>query len=310
MNDNQKEWIRELKAEGYSSRAIADITGLSKSGINYYLNGRKSRQKPQTDGPRILLFDLENTPSIGAAFQRWQVNLSQDHIVREGGCLISACWKFVGEDKIYSAVQTPKEARADNDVSILCQLYEAWDSADMVVAHNAKRFDVPLFKTRLLLAGLPPPKTVKVIDTLRIVKGLKFNSNKLDSLCEVLGIGRKMEHEGIRLWLDCMEGDKKALKKMLNYNEQDIVLLEELYHAVKAFDSNPHNAAHYFDGSEARCPVCGSLDLTPTGHLVYTPVSEFPEVQCGDCGHRSRTRQAVNSKEKRANLLITPRAIG
>ena len=309
MNSNQTEWILELKAQGMSSREIASIVGCSKSTVNYVIKGRPKKNQ-RLDGPRILFFDLENTPSIGASFQRWKVNLSQDSIIREGGSLLSACWKFNGDTKVTKAVLTSAEAIKDNDARIICELYEAWEQADMVVAHNAKRFDVPLFKTRLLYLGLPPPKTVKVIDTLEIVKKLKFNSNKLDSLCRTLDIGSKMEHEGIELWLNCMAGNGKALKKMVDYNEKDVLLLEELYHIIKPFDTNPHNAAHFFKDNKQRCPVCGSENLTPTGSMVYTPVSEFEELSCGDCGHRSRKRNVLNSKEKRASLLVTPKASG
>jgi rRNA maturation endonuclease Nob1 len=96
---------------------------------------------------------------------------------------------------------------------------------------------------------------------------------------------------------------------MVDYNEQDVALLERVYMRLRAFDNRPANAGHFFEDAhnEHRCPVCGSDDVEYTGNSVYTPVSEFAEVVCNDCGHRSRTRQAKNSKEKRNSLLITAR---
>ena len=64
LNDNQKEWIDRLHEIGFSSREIAERTGVSKSAINYHLNGRNKKSKPPTSGPRVLLFDVESTPSI------------------------------------------------------------------------------------------------------------------------------------------------------------------------------------------------------------------------------------------------------
>lgn len=308
LNDSQKDWIQWYADLGYSSREIERRTGVSKSAINYFLNGRETAKKSlPTNGPRILLFDLESTPSIVAAFKRWKVNIGPESVIREGGHLLSACYKFLGDKKVTRLVLTPKEAKEGNDARIVAELYEAFEQADIVVGHNAGAFDVPLFKTRLLDNGMPPPKTVKVIDTLKIAKTLKFNSNKLDSLGHYLEVGRKIPTEGMKLWLDCMNGDKEALKKMLDYNEQDVILLEDVYLRIRAFDTNPVNAGQYHDDDKQHCPVCGSTDLTHTGNNVYTQVSQFDEVLCNDCGHRSRTRTPKNSKSQRSNLLITPK---
>jgi DNA-directed RNA polymerase subunit RPC12/RpoP len=306
LNDNQKEWITRLSELGFSSREIQARTGISKSAINYYLNGRSKPAVKQKDGPRILLFDLESAPSIVAAFKRFKVNIGSESVVREGGYIISACYKFLGEDKMTKLVQTPKEAKEGDDSRIVANLYVAFEEADLVVGHNAERFDVPLFKTRLIANGFPPPPTVKTVDTLKIAKTLKFNSNKLDSLGHYLDVGRKVETSGMGLWLRCMDGDRQALKTMLEYNEQDVNLLEQVYLKLRAFDIKPANAGQYFKDNEVHCPVCGSTDLDFTGNTVKTSVSEFPEVACNDCGHRSRTRQSTSTKESRAKLLVTP----
>lgn len=319
-----------LKDEGLSSRAIAAILGIGKSTVNDIWNRKNSNSTENTDwvwnvpelkyepesvafvkvkqkGPRILFFDLESTPSIVATFGRWKQNIGTESVLREGGFLLSACWKYLGDDEVTKVVLSADEATKGDDVRIVCALYEAFEEADIVVAHNAARFDVPLFKTRLISHGMPPPKTVKVVDTLQIAKTLKFNSNKLDSLGNYLDVGRKLETTGMSLWLRCMDGDVEALKTMVDYNEQDVRLLERVYMRLRAFDTRPANAGHYHDDNLCRCPVCGSPDVEATGNSVFTPVSEFTEVVCNDCGHRSRTRLTMNSKEKRENLLITAR---
>lgn len=300
-----------------SSRSIAALLNISKSTVNNIIN-RKNKEiddfewellpyDTKQHGPRILFFDLESTPSIVATFGRWKQNIGTESVLREGGFLLSACWKYLGEDTVTKMVLTPEQAIAGDDTSIVCGLYEAFEQSDIVVAHNAARFDVPLFKTRLISHGMPPPKTVKVVDTLQIAKGLRFNSNKLDSLGNYLDVGRKIETTGISLWIRCMHGDQSALKEMVDYNEQDVILLERVYMRLRAFDTRPANAGHYFSDDYHRCPVCGSTHIEPTGSSVFTPVSEFAEVLCNDCGHRSRTRTIINSKEKRKNLLITAR---
>ena len=299
---NQEKQIRELFEKGYSGRKIAYQIGLSKSAVNRFLSKSNLRTARK---PRILFLDLENAPSVVAAFQRWDVNISQDHVIEEGGWLISACWKFLGEDKVSYCLVTPEEARNRDDSRVVASLYEAVEQADVVIAHNLKKFDWPLFKTRLLMNGFPPPPTVKLVDTLRIAKSLKFNSNKLDSLGEVLEIGRKKQNAGITLWLECMEGKTGSLLDMLEYNEEDVELLERLYLKIRAWDGTAPNLAMYKDDTLHRCPICTSSDVYKTGNVVYTAASAFEEVQCGHCGHRSKIKGNLLSKEKRNSLIST-----
>lgn len=290
--------IIELKNDGYSSRQIANIVGGSKSGVNELLN------RLTNSGPRVLMFDLENAPSVAAAFQRFNVNLTPSHIIQEGGWLISASWKWLGKEKIEGSVLTPSEALAQDDSRIVQEMADQFEQADFVVAHNGKRFDVPLLRARILKNKLRPMKTVRVIDTLIIARSMKFESNKLDSLCNYLDIGRKIETTGIGLWMRCMNGDKKSLADMLKYNKQDVSLLEELYLELRPFDRTGPNYGQYYSDDKMHCPACGSTDLESTNNRVYTNVSQFQEYVCNDCGHRSRTRGSVNSKQQRANLLM------
>jgi transcriptional regulator with XRE-family HTH domain len=299
--------IIHLLKLGQSQRQVAKVVGCSKSTVQAVAQKETKGLSP-TKAPKILLFDLENAPSIVAAFQRFNVNIGPDSVITEGGFLLSACWKFLDETKITKMVLTPQEAIVSDDSRIVAALYEAFEKADIVVAHNGRRFDVPLFKTRLIANGMPPPKTVKIIDTLQIAKKLKFNSNKLDSLGHYLEVGRKIPTEGMSLWLRCMDGDRKALSKMLEYNEQDVILLEEVYLKLRAFDLLPPNLAVFYDDDTPRCPACGSVHLTTTGNSVYTSVSKFEEIVCDDCGHRSRTRKALNSTNKRKTMLASPKA--
>lgn len=306
LTEQEKHHIDRMVAVGRSGRYIAAEIGRSKTTVNNYLKSKTT--STEKTGPKILLFDLENAPSLVATFGRFNVNIGPDSVITEGGFLLSGCWKFLGEAKMTKLVLTPEEAKNQDDSRIVAALYEAFETADVVVAHNGKRFDVPLFKTRLIANNMPPPKTVKVIDTLMIAKRLKFNSNKLDSLGNYLNVGRKVPTEGMSLWLNCMNGDKKSLDKMLAYNEQDVHLLEEVYLKLRAFDMLPPHLGLYYSDDTARCPACGSLHLTPTGKSVYTSVSEFEELVCDDCGHRSRTRKAINSSTKRKNTPASPKA--
>jgi transposase-like protein len=300
--DKVKEILR-LKEQGLSSRQIAGILDVSKTAVNDWVARSSIFQEESKKQPRLLVFDVEIFPSIAATFGRFNQTIGHNNVIREGGAIVSAAWKYYGDIGVTSVVMTPEEAIKDDDTRVVCELYEAFERADAVIVHNAN-FDLPVFKARLALHRMPMHKTVKIIDTYKISKGMRFNSRKLDSLADYFNAGRKVTHEGINLWIRCMNGDDEALDLMKRYNEQDIVLLEEVYNCIKAYDNKPVNLGQYFEDNEHHCPACGSTDIASTGNLVYTEVSAFDEVKCNSCGHRSRKRVQRNSKEKRSNLLM------
>jgi len=303
--DYQKKSIKELHEFGYSSRNIADILNISKSGVNCLLKRlSKEQDESEVKSPNLLYLDIETAPCIAAVFGRFNINLSQANIVENGGQLISACWSWNDEEEVQGVVMTPEEARSRDDSRIVAELYEAIENADVLVWQNGNNFDLKKIKTRCILNGLPPPKTCKTADTLLIAKQLGFPSNRLDSLGDYLGVGRKQENSGISLWLDCLAGIPEALDEMFEYNKQDVLLLRDVYKKIRAFDNKHPNLGQYYNDGKIHCTVCGSTDLEHTGHSVYTQVSEFAEVQCKGCGHRMRERTNLKGKEQMKNTLM------
>lgn len=298
--------IVELYKQGLSSRQIAKRMKISKTGVNQVLN-RTVRLKPEifeTEGAKILYLDIETAPCIAAVFGRFNINLSPAHIIENGGQLISVAWAWNDEPKVYGAVMTPTEAKKRDDFRVLAQMYDAIEEADILVYQNGDRFDLPKIKTRCIYYELPPPKVCKTVDTLKIAKQLGFPSNRLDALGDYLGVGRKQPNSGISLWLDCLAGDEDALAEMFEYNKQDVLLLRDVYKRIRAYDMRHPNMQHYYSDENKRCTVCGSENVHATGHSVFTQVSEFAEIQCGDCGHRMRERTNLKTKEKMKNTLM------
>lgn len=304
--------IMVLHKLGMPSRKISQTlfgTESKKSTINNVLNRgvngvSKGSYELRKNSPRILFIDFETLPSTAVVFGRFNLNLSPKHIIEEGNQILSASWCFLDDEDVTGIVMTKEEVKVRDDSRVVACVYEVLQSADIVVAQNGDKFDIPLFKTRCIVNNFPPIKRFKTIDTLKIAKQLKFDSNSLDSVASALGLGSKMSHTGIKLWIDCMNGDLKALQEMLQYNRQDVRLLREVYLKLRPYDNRHPNISLYYTGNEVRCPVCGSEDIHPTGNSVFTSVSEFQEVACNDCGHRSRTRNNINSKDKRKNTLM------
>lgn len=314
MQLTSPEWLdkyNELVASGLSQRQACAILGIARATVYDTLkkiednNNIAEGEKPK--GMRVLLLDLETSPTLAYVWRRWKQNIGSNQVEKEGSYMLTAAWKWLGEDKMHCAFA--KDPVEGDDSNICALLYEAIENSDVIVAHNLNGFDYPILNARMIQNSFPPMKTVKKIDTLAIAKKhFRFNTNKLDDLGKYLGVGRKIDTGGFELWHKTIKGDNEAFCQMMDYNKQDVLLLEQVYLKLRAFDTNPAaNAGHYYEDSLSRCPVCGSSDVEETGNNVYTPVSRFAEMVCNGCGHRSRQRHNISDIEKRRGMLITPK---
>ena len=186
-------------------------------------------------------------------------------------------------------------------------MFELYEQADAVLAHNSLGFDAKVVNARALYNNFPPMPKVKILDTLALAKKhLKLPSNKLDSIGEFLGLGRKLSTNGISLWRKVQEGDTEAMNRMVTYCEQDVNLLHDIYIRMRAFGSagSDFNAGLYYNDDLPRCRTCGSTDIEDTGRTTETSMNVFDEVRCNSCGAVHRHRTPKTTKEKRKNLII------
>src|SRR4029078_8668904 len=88
---------------------------------------------------------------------------------------------WLGERKMLSDRLTPREAKNQNDKRIVKNLWKLLNEADVVIAHNGDRFDLPKINARFLIHQIKPPSHYETIDTLKTARR-KFGltSNKLD----------------------------------------------------------------------------------------------------------------------------------
>ncbi len=233
----------------------------------------------------ILLLDIETFPNVGYSWGKWEQNIIE--FLRNWYVLCFA-YKWVGEKKINVVALSDFRGYkpGGDDRKLVERLKELLDRADIVIAHNGKKFDIKKINTRFIQYGITPPSPYLVIDTLQIARqNFSFNSNKLDDLGRDLGIGRKMEHEGFPLWLRCADGDKKAWYKMKKYNKMDIILLEKLYLKERPWLKNNINLDVF--SPITICPKCGSSNLQSRGQ-TYSKNMTYHQYYCKDCHGWSR----------------------
>lgn len=166
----------------------------------------------------------------------------------------------------------------EDDSALVKDLWELFNTADILIAHNGDRFDIRKANARFIAHKLPPPSPYRTIDTLKIARRhFKFDSNKLDDLGDYLGVGRKLKHSGYELWLGCMAGDSKSWGVMKKYNKQDVNLLESVYLALRPWAKTHPTIS--FTG----CPNCSSTNLQKRG-IEITKTHKRQRYQCQDCG--------------------------
>jgi len=257
---------------------------------------------------KILIIDIETAPIRAYVWGIWNQNIGTQMIDSDWFCLTwSAKWLF--EDKIYSGKLTSKEAIKQDDKRIIKGIWGLLNEADIVIAHNGKKFDIPKLNQKFLIYKLNPPLPYQLIDTLdHIRKQFKFTSNKLDYVNQVLNLTRKTEHEGFPLWEKCYKGDAKALNTMLEYNIGDVKILEETYLNIRAWIKPHPNLGLFILDELERCPTCGSDDLIEEGKDYHTTVNIFPSLRCKNCGASGRRRLSkLTVTEKRTVLVSLPK---
>lgn len=215
-------WLLRAKhfEQGMSFRALGREHGYDKETVADAIR----RIEVPAAQKRILVVDIETMANLCWTWGTWQQNVAPKQIVKHKRT-ISFAAKWVGGKKVYFSSEYH-----DGIDKMRADVWWLLDEADAVVGYNSKRFDIKHLNTEFKLAGKPPPSHFQHIDLYQITKReFAFGSNKLESVADRLGLGKKREHEGFGLWLKCEAGDEDAWKRMRDYNVQDVKLTEKLF---------------------------------------------------------------------------------
>lgn len=249
--------------------------------------------------PKILLFDIETAPMKAFVWERWKQNIALNETISEWFIL---CWsaKWLYSNEVMGESVTKEEVANEDDSRIVKDLWKLFDEADIVVAHNGNRFDIPKVNSRFVIHGLTPPSSYFKVDTCNVAKyTFGFSSNKLDALASYFGVPNKLE-TSFELWKDCLNGSEEALKYMLEYNKKDVEILEQVYLRLRPFIKGHPNIQNLVD--KVCCCKCGSEKLERLeGKYYYTSVSKFQLYRCRECGAVVRGRKNLASKVQNVN---------
>jgi rRNA maturation protein Nop10 len=258
---------------------------------------------------KILTIDIETSPVVAAMWGIRKQYVSHTSIIRDWHLLTFAA-KWLSNDDVVKHKLSVDEVRNEDD-SRLCIL--AWDmlnEADIVIAHNGDRFDFKKLNSRFYKHNMIPPSSYQSIDTLKTAfSTFAHTSSKLDYLLNFKDMGGKTDNGGMSLWMSCIgHGEtgcdyeiEKSMDEMLDYNVNDVVILEQHYLDVRPWIKNHPNLPLYDDINTERCKACGSDDIKWIGK-AYTPANRYSEYRCNSCGHIGRSRNSELTPNKRKTL--------
>lgn len=239
-------------------------------------NNEERKHAMAQHAAKILLYDIETSPNLGYIWGKWEQNVIEYETEWE---LLSVAHKWLGQRTVEAYGQ---DTMSQED--LVKHVHGLFESADVVIAHNGDRFDQRKMNAKFIEFGLMPPEPYKTVDTLKVAKKyFAFNSNKLDDLGRILGVGRKVSTGGFALWKGCMQGDPAAWKKMLRYNKQDVALLEKVYTKLRPWIDN-HPALNTMTDRPTACPKCNTEGKMQARGFATTKIAKRQRYQCGGCG--------------------------
>jgi hypothetical protein len=231
--------------------------------------------------PKIAFFDVENAPSLGWFYDPYKEN----NIVatEQPWFMLSFAWKRPKIEKITCRAlpDYPGYSRdKTNDKKLICDLWELFDSHDILIGHNIGRFDCRKANSRFLAHGMKPPSPYIIHDSLKEVRKISFeDSNRLGSLSVKWGFGDKLPTQGWDTWHGCINGNTAAWRVMKQYNKIDTLRAEQVWGVIAPWKKT------YGPGATSKIcpsPLCGSLDV-----ILRGPVRGGPKhnITCKTCGH-------------------------
>lgn len=239
---------------------------------------------------KVLILDIETAPNIAYVWAAWKQNIYQKQWVKKSH-IMSFAAKWLHHDEVMY-----KENRKEDDAVLVKELFNLLDEADIVVAHNGKKFDIPMIIGRGVVHQYKPPSPFFVVDTCVVARQeLRLVSNSLANLCEELNLPLKQDHEkfpGFELWLECLRGNDEAWEEMKDYNVADIVSLEALYLRLLPYMKHHPNVSTFIEGEVVECPKCSSKDNEKRGTYRTKSGLTYQRFRCKSCGgwHRSRRK--------------------
>lgn len=224
--------------------------------------------------PRILVLDIEWKPTKAYVWNAWGENIYPEKIIEHGGLLcVGAQW--VGETTVHVFTEWELGHR-----EMLERIRQMMSEADAIVGYNSDKYDLRKLEGEFILHKMKLPPPVPSIDLIKSIKKYGFFMARLGFIGPFLGVGKKLEHEGMLLWTKVEAGDEAARAKMKRYCGQDVRMTARLYLRIR---SGIRNHPRLNNNPDA-CPNCGETERQQHRGWAHTRYFRKQRMQCQPCG--------------------------
>lgn len=241
--------------------------------------------------PKILFYDLEVSRAIVEGYgNKWDFKVVK--LIRPQELM---CYSYQWLDEKKPTWVSMHDF--SSKTKFIESLRDLQHEADIVVAHNAKKFDNKMANRYFIKNNIDPPSPYFVIDTLQVARSkFKFEGNSLNDLCDYLDLGRKEKITYADLEDDFMTSkpSRQTLRQMKKYNDIDVELLIKLYFKLRPYISNHPNMARLMNRSDV-CPHCGADEDSLHRHKYRpTKLGLYLQYKCKVCKKYCQSTKPVD----------------
>lgn len=208
--------------------------------------------------PKILIYDIETSRLQADLWWSGQQYVSGNQITSEPK-VITIAYKWLGSDK----VEYLKWDKKQSDKKLIKTFLKEYNKADMVIGFNNDKFDNRWINARALKYNYDVNTFVKSFDIMKQAKRLfRLPGYSMNFIAKFVGVETKLQHTGLSMWEAIQRGSKKeakkAMKLMVDYNVQDIIVTEQVYLRLRKYMKSPIHMGVLQDRAKSTCPTCGS----------------------------------------------------
>lgn len=254
-NGRNQSWLSlarkyEIKPEGNSEQR-------RKAANDIYRKYLKKSAQHSTE-PKVLIYDIETARVTANLWWSGKQYVNGTQITNNPG-VITIAWKWLGSDKVEYLEWDKKQS----DKKLIKAFLKEYNKADMVIGYNNDKFDNRWINARALKYNFDVNTHVKSFDIMKQSKRLfRLPSYSMNYLAAYVGVETKLQHSGLAMWDAIQFGKKKeakkAMKLMIEYNIQDIIVTEQVYLRVRKYMKSPIHFGALQGKAKSTCPTCGS----------------------------------------------------
>jgi uncharacterized protein YprB with RNaseH-like and TPR domain len=278
LTEENKDLIRfhyENSTKEYAQGFLAGFFGVSERTIRGWANKLELNVLPKNrvSSANVMIYDIETSQIVAKVFWTGKQYVGFDKLKTEPK-IISISWKWLGEDKVHYLTWD----KDHSDKQMLVDFLPEYNKADMVIGVNNDNFDNRWINARAAKYRLQVNTMIRSFDIQKEFKRLfRIPSYSMKYAAKFFGLDQqKQQHEGIIMWDMIEDGtpdqQKEYLKKMVDYNIQDILTTEDLYLSLRQYMGHKMHLGVFDDKAKYTCPNCGGnhiklyqTQVTPAG---------------------------------------------